>query len=154
MILLEQMVEIGEQDIFCTLTVHEQMPYADADGNLPAWMGLELMAQATAAWKAYHARNGNAPAEIGFLVGVRLFTAFVPSFQRGSRIEVRVHQVLNTGRMGQVEGTIRCGEEVLATAVFSAYLPTPEELALLTSGAASSRSGAAAGSSAGRGGGE
>lgn len=134
--LLDQMEDIGPAHVRCTIALRPGMPYAEPGGDLPAWMGLELMAQAVAAWKTHQARAGQAPPEIGFLVAVREFTAHVPRFPCGATLEVRVRQTVNFGRMGQLEGTIHGGGALLAKATFSAYLPTPEELHALTAGRA------------------
>ncbi len=45
--------------------------YADADGAMPAWVGLELMAQAVAACRGRSLADAGAPPRGGYLVGVR-----------------------------------------------------------------------------------
>ncbi len=48
--------------------------------DLPAWMGLELMAQAAAACAGMEARQSGAAARRGMLVGCRSYRASFPSF--------------------------------------------------------------------------
>ena len=48
--------------------------------GMPAWMGLELMAQAAAAYAGMEARRSGAAPRRGMLVGCRAYRAASPSF--------------------------------------------------------------------------
>ena len=61
--------------------------YADAEGAMPGWIGLEVMAQAVAAHQGGK-RDGGAPRS-GYLVGTRAYTS-APSFPAGALLRVRV----------------------------------------------------------------
>jgi 3-oxoacyl-[acyl-carrier-protein] synthase I len=72
-------VRIGPDSLFC------------ADGAVGAWVGIEYMAQAIAAWAGYGARKRGEPVGIGFLLGARRYEADVPAFACGSVLHVHVH---------------------------------------------------------------
>ncbi len=63
--------------------------YADADGAMPGWVGLELMAQAVAACRGRSLAEAGAPPRGGYLVGVREYRCQVPAFPAGAALEVR-----------------------------------------------------------------
>ena len=64
--------------------------YADAQGAMPGWIGLEVMAQAVAAGQGAQ-QAGGAPRS-GYLVGTRSYRA-EPSFPAGALLRVRARLV-------------------------------------------------------------
>jgi predicted hotdog family 3-hydroxylacyl-ACP dehydratase len=64
--------------------------YAAADGTVPAWIGMELMAQAIAAHVSLVAIAAGKPPRRGVLLGTRAYTATVPAYQAGDRLTVTV----------------------------------------------------------------
>jgi predicted hotdog family 3-hydroxylacyl-ACP dehydratase len=128
MIMLDEVVEIGATSAHCALTVDETVTFADPEGNLPSWVGLELMAQTAGVWMGYQAKLENRPRDVGFLVGARDYVAHAPLFRRGSRLDVKAWQVTRFDRMGVFEGTVTCGGELLASGTLSAYIPSKDEL--------------------------
>jgi predicted hotdog family 3-hydroxylacyl-ACP dehydratase len=55
MILLDGIEQLERERIVCTKLVRGDELFAEADGQLPAWLGVELMAQTIAAWAGAHA---------------------------------------------------------------------------------------------------
>jgi predicted hotdog family 3-hydroxylacyl-ACP dehydratase len=81
-------VERCEGDaIACSARVRPDGLFVEADG-LPAWIGIELMAQAAAAWAGARARAGGGAPRVGYLVAVRRYDAQVPSFPVGATLDV------------------------------------------------------------------
>ncbi len=88
MILLDSVLA-GEADrIFCRHTVRAGGLFNDSDGSLPAWCGVELMAQSVAAWAGWSARHERRPVRLGFLLGTRHYHANVDTFPPGSELTV------------------------------------------------------------------
>ncbi len=50
MALLDELVEHGPEHLSARMTVSQDMMFVDETGSLPAWAGIELMAQAIAAF--------------------------------------------------------------------------------------------------------
>ena len=91
MILLDAVLEHDAEYVRCSRIVPAGGLFHDADGTLPAWMGVELMAQAIAAWAGCQAKHAGEPVRLGFLLGTRHYTCNVAAFAPGSelRIEAR-----------------------------------------------------------------
>jgi len=85
--LVDRVERCDDTSIACTAVVRPDGPFTDADG-MPAWIGIELMAQAAAAWAGARARAGGGAPRAGFLVGARRYDAHVPSFAIGAALEI------------------------------------------------------------------
>lgn len=86
MILLDSIEAIEAERIVCMRTVRADSLFVDADGSLPAWVGVELMAQSIAAWAGCRARADGQPVQLGFLLGTRQYACNVDAFPPGSRL--------------------------------------------------------------------
>ena len=89
MILIDDVVSFGDEDIETRLTVRPGGLFNQADGSLPAWLGVELMAQSIAAYAGCQARQAGLPVELGFLLGTRKFACNVEAFPAGVELRIR-----------------------------------------------------------------
>jgi len=100
--------------------------YIQDDGHLPNWLGLEIMAQAVAAWAGCQARQAGLPVELGFLLGTRRYDCRVEHYAAGQALLVRVQPSLHdaTG-MGVFETWLFDADthELLAEARLNVYRP-------------------------------
>jgi len=87
MLLLDRLLADDGGRVRAEATVRRGGVFVTEDG-LPAWVGLELMAQAAAAWAGLRAREAGAPVRGGFLLGTRRYHCAVPHFPVGARLEV------------------------------------------------------------------
>ncbi|HEY0199070.1 MAG TPA: hotdog family protein [Rhodanobacter sp.] len=88
MILLDAVTAADEEGIVCTRTVRPGGLFNDADGRLPAWCGVELMAQCVAAWAGWQAKREQRPVRLGFLLGTRHYRCDVDAFPLGSELVI------------------------------------------------------------------
>lgn len=95
MLLLEQILHWDDEQLCALVIIRPSMPMADERG-LPAWVGLELMAQATAALAGCRAQQSQQPVQMGFLVGTRRYHASCSYFPHGARLEIQVRQTLRS----------------------------------------------------------
>ena len=101
-------------------------------GGVPAWAGLEYMAQAIAAHAGFAARlRGERPA-VGFLVGTRAYSSLVSHFPAGVELTITVEPEISEGGFAFFNCSIET-DRVVATAVVNVYQPSAEELARLRS---------------------
>ncbi|HEX7200118.1 MAG TPA: 3-hydroxy-fatty acyl-ACP dehydratase [Dongiaceae bacterium] len=101
MILLDQVEAVEAERIVCTRRVRACEPFVADDGSLPAWAGLELMAQAIAAWAGCHALAAGEPIRLGFLLGTRHYHATADAFPAGSELRIEaVRQFHDEAGMG------------------------------------------------------
>ncbi|RDU95755.1 beta-hydroxyacyl-ACP dehydratase [Trinickia dinghuensis] len=99
--------------------------YADAQGAMPAWLGIELMAQAIAAHVGLIAMRGGGRAKPGVLLGASRYEAHVPSFEPGARLRIEAKEVLKSEQgHGAYECTIAVDDRCLAQAVVKVFQPT------------------------------
>ena len=88
MILLDQVHRYGDDDIETSLTVRDGGLFSQDDGSLPAWVGIEIMAQSVAAYAGCHARARGEPVELGFLLGTRSYQCNVERFPLGAELRI------------------------------------------------------------------
>lgn len=89
--------------------------FADATGAVPAWAGLEMMAQAVAAWAGSRAREqGETGARAGYLLACRSYDCDGDAFPAGAALRIHIRVVLRQDNgFGSFTGEIhRDGERV------------------------------------------
>ena len=88
MILIEQVLSFDDEQILTRLIVKPDGLFNRPDGSLPAWVGIELMAQSVAAYAGCHARQRGDAVALGFLLGTRKFECNVEHFPVGTELTV------------------------------------------------------------------
>ncbi|WP_339615831.1 hypothetical protein [uncultured Gilvimarinus sp.] len=97
--------------------------YDASRGGVPAWTGIEYMAQAAAVWVGIEDTRLSKPIEPAFLISSRQYTAHCPLFALGEPLRIRVHADLVDGPLVAFRGTIHNRTGLLAEAIFTAYRP-------------------------------
>ena len=99
-----------------------------AAGGTPAWVGIEYMAQAIAAWSGARARAGGGSPRIGYLLGSRRYEAAVPAFEAGAELRVFAQcELTGDNGLGMFECRIEQDGRVLASARLSVFEPQDQE---------------------------
>ncbi|WGL15271.1 hotdog family protein [Microbulbifer bruguierae] len=93
MSLLDELLEVTEETLSARLTVRDDGIFS-REQQVPAYVGIEYMAQAVAAFSGYHARQAGQPVQLGFLLGTRRFTSNVSRFTCGSSVQISVERLL------------------------------------------------------------
>ena len=91
MILLDGVERFDDDNVETVLQVRADGLLNTADGSLPAWVGVEIMAQSVAAFAGCHARQADQPVELGFLLGTRSYQCNVEAFPAGADLRVRAN---------------------------------------------------------------
>lgn len=89
-ILLDRVLDVNAEGCRVAARVDSEIRYLDARGELPAWVGLELMAQAASAFSGWRNTLSGRPVRVGYLLGTRSFDAAEPAFSVGTELEVEV----------------------------------------------------------------
>ena len=135
MILIDDVLGFDEEQIRTRLQVRAGGLFNRADGSLPAWVGIELMAQSVAAFAGCQARTRNEPVELGFLLGTRKFECNVADFPVGSELTIHAQRSLEDDNgMGVFECHLT-GPDIQASARLNVYRP-PQAASYLAEGAA------------------
>ena len=77
--LIDRVERCDDVAIACKAVVRPDGLFTGRNG-MPAWIGIELMAQAAAAWSGARARAAGGAPRVGLLVGARRYDAHVASF--------------------------------------------------------------------------
>ncbi|NML29417.1 hotdog family protein [Paraburkholderia antibiotica] len=124
MLLLDAVETFADTTLSAFAHVDPHAWYADADGAMPAWIGIELMAQAIAAHVALVAMRGGGHARPGVLLGSRSYQALQPAFESGARLRIHVSELLRSDAgHGAYECTIDAGTARCAEAVIKVFQP-------------------------------
>jgi predicted hotdog family 3-hydroxylacyl-ACP dehydratase len=131
MTLIERLVSYDSARSVAMARIDERSVFFE-HGGVPAWAGLEYMAQAIAAHMGFAARlRGERPA-VGFLLGTRAYSSFVPHFPAGAELSISVEPEISEAGFASFNCSIEI-TRLVAKAVVSVYQPSAEELALLRS---------------------
>lgn len=131
MLLLEGL--LGYDDDFAKTFVSHNKPsiFANANGDIPCWVGVEYMAQTIAVFAGLELRRLGIPPKIGFLMGTRKYKPSVTHFQKGQMVEVLANRqyISDEDRIALFQCTITANGEILAQADIKAIQPDdPKEL--------------------------
>ena len=96
--------------------------------GVPAWAGIEYMAQTIAAHVGFEARLRGASPVIGFLLGTRSYECRVAEFPLGARLAISAEALFKETGFGAFNCSIACGT-VLATAIVNTYQPSDDAIA-------------------------
>jgi predicted hotdog family 3-hydroxylacyl-ACP dehydratase len=129
MLLLDSVSAFNDETLTAHATVRSDAWYADATGAMPAWIGVELMAQAIAAHVALLAMRDGGKARPGVLLGSRSYQAQKTSFPRDARLSIEVKELLRSeGGHGAYECSIVHDAECCAQAIVKVFQPTDFKL--------------------------
>ena len=123
MSLLDTVVHHDDLTVVARVRVSADGPFTGADG-VPAWVGIEYMAQAVAAWSGARARSGGGSPRIGYLLGSRRYEAAVPAFEIGAELEVFAQcELMGDNGLGMFDCRITQDGRVLASGRLSVFEP-------------------------------
>jgi predicted hotdog family 3-hydroxylacyl-ACP dehydratase len=106
-LLLDEVTRVATDALEARLVVRPDTAFSDESGNLPAWAGPEIMAQAISALAGHRSleRSGK-PAAIGLLLGVRAYASPQGGFRCGDELRVSVTQSSEEGGWAVFDCTI------------------------------------------------
>jgi predicted hotdog family 3-hydroxylacyl-ACP dehydratase len=126
MIVLTGVASHDGDETVCAARIERDDLLADPSGDVPAWMGLEYMAQCIAAHAGLVARASGEPPRVGFLLGTRRVSFHVPCYRRGQRLSVRARRLWG-GSRGMVAFDCRIDDgdtgAVLAEGRLNCFMP-------------------------------
>lgn len=134
MLLLDRVLGTAEDGARAEVVVTGQSAFFQPglDG-VPAWVGLEYMAQTVAVWSGQQLLDHGRPVAIGFLLGSRAYRADTPLFTRDTRLTIDIHVAYaEPGGLSSFDCVIRAGNsrktatengKVLAEARINAFRP-------------------------------
>lgn len=121
---LDRIISITEDEAIAETDVSPANPLFIPGRGLPAYAGVEMMAQAIASIDGMKRHIGGLPPKIGFLLGCRKYSVRAAEFPEGMRLRIIVNKVFSDGEMFSFECRIddEEGGEV-ARANMNVYAP-------------------------------
>jgi len=122
MLLIDEVLEFSENSLTAQVTIKTGCEFLNSDNQVPAWIGIEYMAQAIAAWAgATHINKGD-EIKKGYLLGTRKYIAHASFFPLNSVLKVAVKKVYEGDDLGVFDCTITT-DTLLAEASLNVYQP-------------------------------
>jgi predicted hotdog family 3-hydroxylacyl-ACP dehydratase len=94
MLLLDRAIAMDEEAFEAELEIRPDSEFC-VEGQVGAWVGIEYMAQAVAAFAGAQAKAKGEVVKVGFLLGTRHYRTSTPHFKAGSTLRIRVKKVLH-----------------------------------------------------------
>ena len=128
MLLVDELLDYGSDFVFCGLSIESDSPFCEPGRGVPAWVGIEYMAQTAGAYSGIADMTAGRRPAICLLLGARSFQADAPFFPIGSHLRVEARLVLrDESDLAAFDCAIVAGRDaggaVLARGDIKAYRP-------------------------------
>ena len=123
MILLDRYVSSTDTGLIAEVIISEDTPFFTENAGVPAYIGVEYIAQAIAAFNGLKDLNRGATVQPGFLLGSRKVDLKVDHFPLGSSVTVNVDTSFNDGEMAVFDGTITMNDKLVVSGRINVYQP-------------------------------
>jgi predicted hotdog family 3-hydroxylacyl-ACP dehydratase len=122
--LLDRIVEVDAE----TAVAEVRVPFDGLftqDGQVPAWVGIEYMAQTISAWAAGRQReHGGEGPKLGLLLGSRRYVAQRGGFPCGAVLRIATRcEIMGDNGLGMFDCRIEMDGQEVATATLSVFEP-------------------------------
>jgi len=127
MLLLDHLLSVEGDICVAQYTPRRDAWYADANGDMPAWIGVELMAQCIAAWIGVQQWRQEGRPNQGVLLGTRRYQSAQPSFAAEQPLYVTARASFrDTSGFGAFDCSLasaQAPERLLASALLKVFEP-------------------------------
>lgn len=107
MIMIDRVISVSAEYFEAEVTIRPDSLFCDGTA-VNAWVGIEYMAQAVAAYAGAEAIAAGRPVKIGFLLGTRSYSSSKPRFEVGTVLRIGVKKILHEpGSLSVVECSLR-----------------------------------------------
>jgi predicted hotdog family 3-hydroxylacyl-ACP dehydratase len=100
MVLLTRVDDHVEHQTTCLVEIGEDTCFRQPGGLVPAWVGLEYMAQCVAVHAGLRARANGEPVKIGLLLGSKRIDFRTAAFSPGQVLEVKARRLWGDKNLG------------------------------------------------------
>ncbi|WP_367155394.1 3-hydroxylacyl-ACP dehydratase [Methylomonas sp. HYX-M1] len=123
MILIDRLLAADDQHALVQLSVRDDGLFSGPDRCVPAWLGLEYMAQTIGAYSGYQRRRAGLEIGLGFLLGTRHYQSSVDRFPCGAVLTVRAEKIIEAANDMAVFDCKIDGAGIQAAAKLNVLLP-------------------------------
>jgi len=122
MVLLDRILDASEEDLTAQVTIGTNTLFLREKAYVPAWIGIEYMAQAVAAWAGVQENKVGNKAKIGFLLGARKYNCISSKFLLGDVLTIHIARKYQESELAVFDCTIH-SDKLLATSALNVYQP-------------------------------
>ncbi len=123
MVLLDEALSAEEGRVTAAVRIAEDSLFYDPElGGVPAWVGIEYMAQTIAIYAGVHAKRAGEPVRVGLLLGSRRYQTETGCFPLGSRLLIHAREEWRDESMAVFDCRIET-DACLAKAMLNVYQP-------------------------------
>ncbi len=127
MSLLDQVIEYDNDWLIAEVGIRPDTLFLTEEA-VPAWVGIEYMAQAIAAFAGIHAKAQQQDVKLGFLLGSRKYSSSHSHFALGSCLQIRVEKEMQSEEgLGVFNCTITSADDLLVSARLNVFQPKDAE---------------------------
>ena len=124
MLLLDRVLDFDAQSAVAKYVPRSTAWYSDANGSMPAWIGIELMAQTIAVHAGLIKRSEGLPQKPGALLGSRRYTSIQPSFAADQPLRIEAAVIYSDpGGFSAYQCAIAAAGQELASATLKVFAP-------------------------------
>ena len=121
MVLLDRVVEFQEDALIAELVVRND-GLLGTEKEVPAWAGIEYMAQAIGAYVGIKSKLAGQPITLGYLLGTRRYVSNVAGIAVGSVLSVHIKKIIQDDKLGVFDCKIS-GNGIEISANLNVYQP-------------------------------
>jgi len=125
MVLLDKVLQYDQESLVAEVIVRDDGLFA-SHNKIPAWIGIEYMAQTVAAHGGMMCYLAGKPINLGFLLGSRRYISSVADFDVGTRLIVKVSRIIEDQGLGVFDCHISA-EGIDISAKLNVYQPDKAE---------------------------
>ncbi len=108
MILIDEILEHSAKHLVSSVTIKKTSPFLVDGQYVPAWIGLEYMAQSIAAWDGIKAKQRGNSIKPGFLLGAKSYKAKSTGFSLGNQVMTEIVEQIRNDDFGLFSCYIDC----------------------------------------------
>lgn len=121
--LLDRLLALTPDTLTAEVTIRADDPFL-REGGVGAWLAVEYMAQAIAAFAGCDAHDRDEPPAVGFLIGCRTLTTTHALLPLGARFAVHIErQFSDASGLGAFRGTVQGDDGIMVDATLSVFQP-------------------------------
>lgn len=121
MIFIDRVLTADRRGLVAEVRIESGKPFYEEGVGVPAWVGLEYMAQSIAALAGLKAKAVGQDAALGLLIGCREYSSEVAVFPDGAELKISVSELdVMDGSLGAFDCTIG-NTDIMATARLMVY---------------------------------
>ena len=133
--LIDRLDEVNEDKAICIAYISAEHVFYDKQiKGVYAWVGIEMMAQASAALAYFQGDEAAHAPRRGFMISVRNFKAQCTSFSEGATLTIISKKEMISDPLGVFLCEIHQSGSCVASAKFSAYQPSDDEFEQIVKG--------------------